>query len=481
VVRVVLAEAIVLATVGGAAGLGLAFALTKAARNMRFDFGLPVSLDVRLDGSVLLFSVAISAAAGLVFGLLPALRVSPRSVGIALRDDAATAIGARRRFGLTGLLVAGQVAVSVLLLAVASVFLESLSRAQRADPGFTFESTAYVQASMRSLEATGEDMSLLHGRLVERLEALPEVGRVAIAAQLPAALRGTTTLLLGAAIDGMDRPTEIPWNAVSSSYFDVMGVPLLHGRLFDERDLSGPTVAVVSAAMARTYWGRTDVVGESYRSENRPDAPVPIVGVVADAAVRALGERPAPSLYWVQDGLTTSNLLFEAVGDPARAIASVRSEIASFDPRILLLGSASMRDHLGGTLARQRLAGALLGAMGALALLLAVLGVYGVVSFAVSRRRKEVGIRLALGAGRDSVVRLFVADVAGVVLAGSVAGLALSIPMAEVVARVFTGAVGSPVTTLAVASLLIATSLMATAVPALRAAGTDPTEALRQE
>lgn len=481
VLRVVLSEALVLATVGGALGLTIASGVARTLRNMRFDFGLPISLDVRLDSNVLLFTVVMSAVTGLVFGLLPAMRVSHRDVSISLREDAATTIGARRRFGLTGLLVVGQVAMSLLLLAMASVFLESLVRAQGADPGFATENTAYVQISTRPLETSGEAARLLYQQLEGRLEALPEVGAVALATQLPAAQRGTTTLLLGAALDGVDAPTEIPWNAVSPDYFDVMSVPLLHGRPFEDSDITGPTVALVSAAMARTYWGRTDVVGEMYRSENSPDEPVEVVGVVGDVAVRALGEVPTPSLYWAQGALGTSILVFQAEGDVARAIAAVNSAILDLDPRILLLGSASFREHLGGTLGRQRLVGTLLGAMGGLALLLAVLGVYGVVSFAVSRRRKEVGIRIALGARRDSVVQLFVRDVAAVVVAGSLVGLALAIPAGALIGQLFTGGAGNPLTTVLVASVLVATSLIATVIPALRAARTDPTEALRQE
>ena len=173
--------------------------------------------------------------------------------------------------------------------------------------------------------------------------------------------------------------------------------------------------------------------------------------------------------------------MFEAETTSDRAITSVRATIREMDPRILILAASSLRDHLGDTLERQRMVGTMLGGLGGLALLLAVLGIYGVVSFAVSQRRHEVGIRIALGAGRDSVVRLFVRDVSAVVIAGSVVGLLLSIPVGRMVALLFTGTTASPLATAGVAALLVVTALAATVIPALRAARTDPTNALRQE
>ena len=481
-VRTVLSEALLLAALGGAGGLALATWVVSMAGKYNLDFGLPLSLDVRLDGSVLLFTLLISVGTGLVFGLVPALRTTSREVAASLTNDGAITIGARRRFGLTGLLVAGQVAMSLLLLAVASVFLESLARAQGADPGFAWENTAYVRMSIRPLALEDEAATLLYQRLEERLEALPEVGRATLAVQLPAAMRGTTTLLLGSALDGVDSPTETPWNLVTRDYFDVMGIPVLHGRTFSEDDAAAPPIAIISAAMARTYWGRTDVVGETYRSEAQPDSPVEIVGVVGDVSVRSLGEAPTPSLYWLNPGAVgVTNIIFEAETSAERAIPSARAAIQDIDSRILILGSSSMRDHLGDTLERQRIVGTVLGGLGAVAMLVAILGVYGVVSFAVSRRRSEIGIRIALGAGRGSVVGLFVRDASAVVIVGSLVGLALSIPVGRLVAILFTGSAPSLLATVGVAALLMGTALAATVVPAARAARTDPTDALRQE
>jgi len=480
VIRVVLAEAFVLSAIGGAGGLALTVLVVSMVRNARFDFNLPILVDLKLDTSVVLFTIAVSVLTGLVFGLLPALRATRRDVNASLRDDPAGGLGARRRMGLTGVLVAGQVAVSLLLLAIAGIFIENLVRAEGADPGFDWENTAFVQLNATPLDLDGEATLLLLEQLEERLVALPGVGRVSQALTLPGAQFGSTTMLLGAGTGGVDRPTEVAWNYVAANFFEVMGVPLLHGRTFEEDEARG--VAIVSEAFGETYWGRSDVVGESYRPESAPESPVEIIGVVGSTTIQSLSEAPTPSVYFpLTFASARTNLLFEVDGPSAIALGSARAAVTELDPRIMILDAATMGDHLGDTLQRERMLGALLAGLGALALMLAMLGIYGVVSFAVSRRRHEVGIRIALGAGSESVVRLFLRDVAMVVLAGSVVGLALSLAAGRVIGQVFTGSGGSPLSTAAVAALLLLTSMVATVVPAMRAAHTDPTNSLRRE
>jgi predicted permease len=475
----VLAEAVLLASVGGAAGLGVAAGFAAIVRNSRLDFTIPILVDLRLDARVVLFTLVLSVATGVLFGLLPALRATRRDVNATLRDDA-TSIGARRRPGLTGLLVGGQVAISLLLLGAASMFVENLLRAEGTDPGFDWEQTAYVQVNASALGLEDEALLILFERIEERLEGLPGVRGAATALQLPGAQFGTTTLLLGAEVTGADRPTEIPWNYVTPDFFEVMDVELLDGRVLEEAD--GETgAAVVSEAFARTYFGRTDAAGATFRSEGSPDRPLEIIGVVRDATVRSLGEAPTPSLYWPLDfAYPRVNFIVSTDGDPTEVVGALGAVVREADARILVLAMGTLADHLGDTLRQERMASSILVGLGGLALLLAMLGIYGVVSFAVSRRRREVGIRIALGAGGGSVVRLFVRDVALVVLVGTAVGLALFVPLARV-AGGFTGSGGSLPATVAVAGLLVGTSLLATLLPAFRATRTDPTDALRQE
>jgi predicted permease len=479
VFRVIMAEAVLLAGLGGVGGLALAAGFTELSRNSRLDFTIPVLLDLRLDGRVIGFTIAMSVLTGVVFGLVPAMRAMRRDVTATLRDDAA-GFG-RRRLSMTGTLVAGQVAVSLVLLAAAGTFVAGLARAQGTDPGFNWESTGFVQISAAPLGLEDEATLALYDQIEDRIASLPGVDGVTTSLMLPASLLGTTTLLLGADVTGADRPTEVPWNYVSAAYFDVLDIELLHGRLLEDSDRDVPGAALVSEAFAMTYFGRPDVVGRTYRSEGNPDVPLEIIGVVENTIARALGEPPTPTIYWPLDfAYPRVNFIVKVDGDASTALAGMRDVIRQVDPRIMVLEASSMGDHLGDTLQRERLASSVLAGLGGLALLLAMLGVYGVVSFAVSRRRREVGIRIALGAGAESVVGLFVREVGVVVAAGAMIGVGLSIPLGRVLNAV-AGFGGNPAVTAGVTLLLLTTSLLATVVPARRAARTDPTTALRQE
>jgi putative ABC transport system permease protein len=482
VVRTVLSEAVLLAAMGGVGGFAVAVAATGALRNARFDLLLPVSLDVRLDWAVVLFTAAMACGAGLLFGLLPALRATRGDVGAALREASSDGIGARRGLGATGALVAGQVAMSLLLLVVSGVFVEGLLRARAADPGFDWEHKAFLDLGPGALQMEEEAALRFLDQIDQRLEALPGVAAATSAVRLPAQWRGTTTLLLGSAVGGVDRPTEVPWNYVSLDYFEVMGIPLLHGRLPGPDDPTDTSLTVVSEAFGRAFWGRSDVVGETFASEAAPDQRREIIGVVGNAVLRALGEPPGPAVYWTLDFAPSRlSLIVETEGSTSDVIAGARAAIREIDDRIMILGTGSMREHFSATLREKRLAGGLLGSLGLLALLLAMLGIYGVVSFAVTRRRGEVGVRIALGAASRSVVALFVHDVAKVVVLGAVVGAVLALPAGHALGRIFTGEPVSPWTVLAVGVLLVGTSLVATVIPALRATATNPTDALRTE
>lgn len=483
VIRVVVTEALLLAVLGGAGALGLTAWIVNLAGSGALAVAGGTRFDVRLDAMVLLFTLGVSLAAGLVFGLVPALRVTSRDLSVSLRDEVRVKIGAGRRFGLTGVLVAGQVTVSLVLLAVAGVFLQSLFAARSADPGFLTGNTAYVQFSAQPIAGAAADVVDVVRRIEEEVERSPAVQAAAFSIQLPAAQFGTSTLLLGAGVGRVDGPVEVPWNSITSDYFEVLGIPLRHGRVFGPEDGAGPPVTIVSEALARAYWGRADVVGEALRHEGSPDEPVEIIGVVADVPVRALGEAPTPSFYrpLQQWAAARGNVVFQFTGPPQQAVAAATTALQAVDPQILVFKGAPLTDHLGETLGQRRLVGGVLSLLGTLALALALLGIYGVVSFAVARRRHEVGIRLALGAARSSVVGLFLKDVAAVVLTGAVLGLALAIPVGRFVGETFTGTSPSPIMMILAAAILVGTAMLATMIPALRAAGSDPKGTLQSD
>ncbi len=484
VIRVVVTEALLLAALGSAGALGLTAWIVSLVGNGVLEIAGGTRFDVRLDATVLLFTLGVSLVAGLVFGLVPALRVTSRDLSVSLRDEVRVKIGAGRRFGLTGILVAGQVTVSLVLLAVAGVFLQSLFAARSADPGFLTQNTAYVQFSAQPIVGGVPDIVDVVRRIEEQVEMSPAVQSAAFSIQLPAAQFGTSTLLLGAGLGSVDEPVEVPWNSITSDYFEVLGISLLHGRVFGPGDAEdSPAVTIVSEALARAYWGRPDVVGEALHHEGFPDEPVEIVGVVADVPVRALGERPTPSFYrplpqWASG---RGNVVFQFTGPAQQAVAAASTALQAVDPRILIFRGSPLADHLGETLGQRRLVGGMLSLLGSLALALALLGIYGVVSFAVTRRRHEVGIRLALGAARSSVVGLFLRDVAAVVLTGALVGLAVAIPVGRLVGETFTGTSPSSFLMIAAAGVLVSTAMFATMIPALRAAKTDPTGTLHSD
>lgn len=481
--RVVMSEAGVLTVAGGLGGVAAAAVLIRAIRGMSVPGATLLTLDIRMDPTVLMFAGAVSLGTGIVFGLVPALRATSKDVNATLRDASVARLGGRKRLGLNGVLVAGQVAVSLVLLSVGAVFLDTLVQARDANPGFAVERTGYVQVSLRPLDVTGPAAVPVFDQIFERVTAVPAVEAATLALQLPGTQFGTTTQLLGSGTGGIDRPTEIPWNLVRPDYFELMDIPVVHGRTFEPSDVGGPNLLIVSEAMARAYWGRSDVVGEQVRSESAPDAPAEVVGVVADAAVRGLGGPPTPSLYWLyeQGGGGRMNIVFSTVGPPSGAIPAVRAAIRSVDPRILVLTSQTFEDHLGRTLASQRTAVFFLTALGGSALVLALMGIYGLVSFSVERRRQEVGIRIALGAGRESVVALFVRGVATVVVVGAAVGLLLAIPLSGFVGASFLGRSTNATLPILLAGALVVTAMLATAIPALRAARTDPRDVLTRE
>ncbi|MCH7563398.1 MAG: ABC transporter permease [Gemmatimonadetes bacterium] len=481
-IRVLFGEALLLSLVGGAMGLALTAGLLEFLSRTPINLSRPITLDVSIDPTVVLFTLAISLGTSLLAGLVPAFRATAPSVTSSLRERSSPIL--RRRFGLVGLLVSAQVAVSLVLLIVAGLFIEGLLQADGADPGFDPENLAMIRLDLRSLEMSRDEIAVTYATLGERFRAVQGVRNVTFSYWAPVGQRGTTTLLVGDLIDGRRQPQEIPWNIVDVGFFETLGVPLLHGRVFDERDgPDDPPRAVVTEAFATRLFGRADIVGESYRSESSPDQPVEIIGVVGNVKVQSLDEEPRAAVFWSRTQSLTSGAyaLVRTRGAPAATLGPLREAVHLVDARIPILGMSTMEAHLGETLARQRLTSSVLFVVGAFALGLAMLGIYAVVSFGVTQRVTEVGIRMALGAESGSVVSLFLRESAGVIGLGAVVGALLAWPLTVLIGSVFTGGSGVPVrvVVVCVATLSLA-ALGATFLPARRASKCDPMKALRQ-
>jgi predicted permease len=485
VVRQLLTESLLLALLGGAGGLGLAFVAVKALIGFSPPIPIPVRLDITLDGSVLMFTVLVSLATGVLFGLAPALRASRPDVLAAMKDGGVGALGKRKWFALSNVLVVGQVTVSLLLMVTAGLFVRSLAETRGVEAGFDTESLVVASINLEQYGYTGEEGSLFIDRLTERLMARPDVRSATVTARVPVGIAIQTNEFVA---EGQPWPdTGSPsydYTRTDGRYFETFGVPLIRGRTFGPQDAGGPDVAIVSETAARHFWPGEDPVGKRLRlgGENGPLHEV--VGLAADTKVRTLGEAPRPYIYLPPSprGTDFAMVVVATRGEPAAFLPALREEIRAIDPAVTPFDSGTIQDQLSIMLYPAKMGAVLLAGFGALALLLAVTGLYGVVSYTASRRTREVGIRMAIGAAGRDITTMMLRDGAIMVLVGTVLGLGLALVATRVLGRFLYGVgVNDPLTFLAIPVVLAAVALVAAWLPARKAARLDPVRALHSE
>ena len=483
-VRQLLLETTILALLGGAAGLVLADWTLGLLMSFRPPLPVPVDFDVSLDRTVLLFTAGISLAAGIVFGLAPALQATRPDVAPTLKNEG-TGTGHRARFRLRDALVVAQVAFSFVLLIGAGLFVRSLQKAQRIDPGFDTGPAALVWPMPEmSGYATGEEVRTLFGVLEERLLAHPAIDRVATADRLPlgAGVQTAGYVLPGVPSEHPDGDHDIDNATVSAAYFETMGVPVLQGRAFEEADVDGEAVVVVSEAFVHRFYPGEDVVGRAIRGGG--GEALTIVGVARDTKVRTLGEAPRPYVYGLrgQRGGFGTQFVVKGQGTSAELLAAARSVLDDVDPDLVLLDARTMNDHLAIMLFPPRMAALLLTVFGALALALAAIGIYGTVSHAVARRTRELGIRMSLGATARDVVLMAVGGGMRLVVVGGAVGVLLAGAVTWSISGFLFGIGATDLATFtAIPLLLSGVALVAAWVPARRASAVDPVRALRGE
>jgi predicted permease len=483
-VRQLLTESLLLALLGGGSGLFVAVGLRALATRLAAAY-LPASLDFSFDLSVLVFTLALSLLTGLVFGLVPALQSSRPALVPALKSEAGVAAVPGRRFGLRNLLVVVQVALCLVALIGAALFLLSLRNAQKADPGFDRE---HLLTATFDLDAEGYDETRgldFQKRLVDRVASLPGVRSAAVAENLLLVSDGLRrTLVLG---EG-ERPPEgliaAQTNAVSPDYFAALGIPILRGRSFTDQDRAGTTaVVVINDTMARKLWPGTSPLGHRFAMKPTNEV-VEVVGVVADAKYNSLGE--APQLYLFrpirQSYSASVTLHVRTERDPQALSSAVRREIHDLDAGLPVAQIATMSSVIDDLLWAPRAAAVLLAVFGALGLILACIGIYGVMSYSVTQRRREIGIRLALGEARSSIVRLFLARGMVQVATGLALGLLAAWLTARMIGALLFGVDARNVPAFAGTALLLGlVSLLATWLPARRATAVPPLIVMRQE
>ncbi len=486
-IRQFLAEGLVLAAAGGALGFAMAAASLRALRAW-LPPDLPRLSEIGLDGAVLLFALAISLLSALVFGVVPAFRASSPNLSGALKEGSAGAGEGRGKRRLRGLLVVTETALAFVLLAGAGLLTKSFLRLQSVPPGFQASNVLTAGLSLpRNQYSKPEEWIGFYERLVERLQIQP--GVEAAAAVLPLPLTGGG-LNLAFTIEG--RPAAAPgadfsanYTALTPDYFRVLGIPLLRGRLVTAGDArSAPKVCLISDAFARRHFPHDDPLGHRLVFGFKEGVARTIVGVVGDVKRDGLGAPSQPEMYvpFEQDPWWAAYLAIRTKGDPVALTAAVRREVAALDPTLPLADIEPMAHIVSESVQQPRFRTTLLGLFGLTALLLAIIGIYGVIAYDVGRRAREIGIRLALGAREGDVLRLVVGQ--GLVLTG--AGLAAGLAGALLLTRFLTTLLFEtrpldPATYAGVALLLLAASLLACWIPARRALKVDAMSVLRSE
>jgi putative ABC transport system permease protein len=481
-VRQLLLESVVLALAAGALGLLLASWSRGLVAGLQTPY-LPATVDLSLDARVLLFTFGLSLATAFLFGLVPALQASRPEMVTALKGNETRAEGGR--LPLRNLLVVAQVALSLVSLIGATLFLLSLRNALRIDPGF--DSDHLLTASF-DLDSSGYDEARgeqLLQRMVERARTLPGVRNAAVAESL--VLAGQT-LRRTIAVEGREpRPDEsliVQPNAVGLGYFDTLGIPLVRGRDFTLADRAGGQhVTIINRTMAERLWPGTDPIGRRF-SMKPTNETVTVVGVVQDVKYNSLGEEPQLAIYLpiAQSYSSAATLHVRTSGKPGELAGPVRSALRELEPGLPLISVRSFPEVLDALLWVPRAGAVLLAIFGALAMVLAVLGIYGVMSYSVTRRHREIGIRMALGAERRNVILLFLGEGARMIATGLVLGLLLAFLSSRLIVTLLYGvearnvlAFGGP------ALLLAAVAVLATYVPARQATAINPMIVMRQD
>jgi predicted permease len=454
----------------------------------------PVFLDLTLDLRVLGFTAAASLLAGVLFGLAPAWRATRVDLTPALKDSARGS-GAGSRLGLGKTLVVVQVALSLLLLIGAGLFARSLEKLKSLDAGLNQENALLVSTDPRMIGYQGRQIADLYQRMLDRIKTIPGVRYASLSRQGLLTPYGSSMSVVvqgRAPRPGENSFTEDNTNAqsycgVGPEYFEAVGMTILRGRGFTAQDNeNAPRVAVINETFARYYFGDENPIGRRFGGGPETSGQIEIVGVAKDAKYTSLRE-PAPRTHYIpyrQDPTSWRETTFQirTAADPANVIAAVRQAAREIDANLPLFNIKTLATQVDESLAQERLIGAISSFFGLLALLLAAIGLYGIMAYAVSQRTREVGLRMALGAHRGAVLRMILRQGMKLVLIGAGLGLAASFAVTRLIASQLFGVTATdPVTFVGAPILLLAVALLACFAPARRATKVDPLVALRCE
>jgi predicted permease len=481
IVRHLLAEGLVLAALGAGIGFLITLVCGRLLSSLTLPLPVPIQVGMTPDWRLLLYAIALVIVTTLVSGLIPALKAVRKDVNAVLKREQGRTAGA---WGLRGVLVAGQLAISVVLLATGFLFIHNLLRATSMNPGFDIDHAIWTY--MRLVPEKYKDQAkerLLVDEALQRLRALPGVAAAAITRHVP--LNDDAHMDTFIRTDLSPQPIRInfEWNSVGPDYFRAFGIPILSGREFSRTDgKGGETAIVINETLARTVFGNTDPVGHTFIFGKLIAR---IVGVAKDSKYVTLGETERAASYdpwFASDEPVDLDFIVRAAGAPSGLVKPIQEILGQLDPAAAI-ETKPMIQALGFALLPSQAGAAALGTMGMLALVLAATGLYGGLMYAVSRRTREIGIRLALGATPAEVLRVVCRHSAALVGVGMIFGLAMAFAVSRPVAMFLVPGLSAldPAALLAVVGVLIAVALLATLVPAVRALRVDPMTALRYE
>jgi predicted permease len=488
-IRQMMTESILLASLGGIAGIGLGAWGSSMLSSVNLHTDLPVHFDFGFDSHVFTFSVMIALLAGTVVGIVPAIRLARANLNLILREGGRGVAGGSSRF--RDALVILQVGSALMLLIIAALFTRSLTESTHTNLGFNPANVLLLTMDPSEIGSKDAQTRDFYQEVLERIRSLPGVDSATIAGSTPMGLIGNgfdTVNVSGYHPPAGQAATSLSYNVIGPDYFRTLQISLVEGRAFTDVDKeSGPYVGIISEAMAKKYWPNQNPIGKQFSMSSDPTHPMQVIGVVHDVRYQGFS-GPIDSYFYVPfqqhyTGNSLNTLEIRTEGDPSGFISEVERSIHNMAPALPVFEVKTLHEALyspNGLLIFQVAAG-LAGIMGTLGLVLAVVGVYGVLSYVVSRRTAEIGVRMALGARRGDILKIVYRQGLWIVGIGLVLGLAGAFATAHLLGSMIVVSATDPATYLSVSAILAAIAMLACYIPARRAMHVEPMKALRAE
>jgi predicted permease len=487
-VRLLIVESLLLGLISGLAGVLLALWGIDLLGAIRFSVDAPINFHIEADWRVFIFSLLIALMTGIIAGLLPAFQSSRVNLNESLKEGGRTGSAGGKRQRLRSAFVVAQVAASFLLLICAGLFIRSLEESRNINLGFRTDNLLMFSVDLELEGYDKERGGVIQKQLLDRLRQLPQVRGASLASHTPIGYNNESVDVYTTeqTARGEQDFTTIYMGKVGSDYFQTMEIPIVDGRAINERDdEKSPQVAVINEAMAHTLWQGQNPLGRQFRT-SRDGQPIEVVGIARDSKYIFLGEDPRPFIYLPMKQSYRSEVTYflHTDGNPTALVNATRQAVRDLDSKIAIYDVKSMEEHLSSGLAFMfvRLGATLAGIFGIVGLVLAVVGIYGVISYSVSQRTHEMGIRLALGAQTGDILKIILKQGMGLACLGIAIGMVAALFLTRALSGFLYGVSATDGQTfLSVSILLAGVALMACLLPARRAAKTDPITALRYE